>query len=109
MFDLLVKRTSWVWIYKTRRFAEERRTFLCDLSERGHGLRTLQDVNKLLLVIAEQVNVRQPMPITEAPSADLRNLLLVFFCCCETFRPGHPYIQLQIRRLLFNFCPVRSG
>jgi hypothetical protein len=22
MFDLLVKRTNWVWIYKTRRFSE---------------------------------------------------------------------------------------
>jgi integrase/recombinase XerD len=66
MFDQLVKRSNWVWIYKTGRFAEERRTFLCDLWERGHGLHTLRRVNRLLLVIAERVNVRERMPITEA-------------------------------------------
>ena len=31
MFDQLVKRSNSVWIYKMGRFAEERRTFLCDL------------------------------------------------------------------------------
>ena len=65
MFDQLVKRSNSVWIYKTGRFAEERRTFLCDLRDRGHDVRTLRHVNKLLLVIAERVNVRQRMPITE--------------------------------------------
>jgi hypothetical protein len=65
MFDQLVKRSNSVWIYKTGRFAEERRTFLCDLRERGHDVRTLRQVNKLLLVIAERVNIRQRMPITE--------------------------------------------
>ena len=65
MFDQLVKRSNSVWIYKTGRFAEERRTFLCDLRERGHDVRTLRQVNKLLLVIAERVNVWQRMPITE--------------------------------------------
>ena len=65
MFDQLVKRSNSVWIYKTGRFAEERRTFLCDLRERGYDVRTLRHVNKLLLVIAERVNVRQRMPITE--------------------------------------------
>jgi hypothetical protein len=44
MFDQLVKRSNWVWIYKTGRFAEERRAFLCDLNERGHDLRTLRNV-----------------------------------------------------------------
>jgi hypothetical protein len=34
MFDQLVKRSNAVWIYSTGRFAEERRTFLCDLNER---------------------------------------------------------------------------
>ena len=52
-----MKRSNSVWIYKTGRFAEERRTFLCDLRERGHDVRTLRQVNKLLLVIAERVNV----------------------------------------------------
>lgn len=65
MFDQLVKRSNAVWIYSTGRFAEERRTFLCDLGERGHGLHTLRHVNRLLLAIAERVNVRQGMPITE--------------------------------------------
>ena len=37
MFDQLVKRSNAVWIYSTGRFAEERRAFLCDLNERGHG------------------------------------------------------------------------
>lgn len=39
MFDQLVKRSNWVWIYKTGRFAEERRAFLCELPHRvlrGH-------------------------------------------------------------------------
>jgi integrase/recombinase XerD len=65
MFDQLVKRSNWVWIYKTGRFSEERRTFLCDLNERGHDLHTIRNVNKLLLVIAERVNIRQARPITE--------------------------------------------
>jgi site-specific recombinase XerD len=65
MFDRLVERSDAVWIYSTGRFAEERRAFLCDLNERGYGFRTLRNVNKFLLVIAERVNVRQRMPITE--------------------------------------------
>jgi site-specific recombinase XerD len=65
MFDQLVKRSNAVWIYSTGRFAEERRAFICDLNERGYGFRTLRNINKFLLVIAERVNVRQRMPITE--------------------------------------------
>jgi integrase/recombinase XerD len=65
MFDQLVERSNAVWIYSTGRFAEERRTFLCDLNERGYGFHTLRQINKFLLIIAERVNVRQRMPITE--------------------------------------------
>jgi hypothetical protein len=65
MFNELMKRSNAVWVYSTGRFAEERRTFLCDLKERGHGWHTLRNVNKFLLVIAERVNVRQQTPITE--------------------------------------------
>jgi site-specific recombinase XerD len=65
MFDQLVERSDTVWIYSTGRFAEERRAFLCDLTERGYGFRTLRNINKFLLVIAERVNVRQRTPITE--------------------------------------------
>lgn len=65
MFDQLVKRSDAVWIYTTGRFAEERRAFLCDLSRGGRSLLTLRNVNKLLLVIAERVNIRQRTPITE--------------------------------------------
>jgi integrase/recombinase XerD len=65
MFDQLVKRSNAVWIYRTGRFADERRAFLCDLSKGGRSLLTLRSVNKLLLVIAERVNIRQPTPITE--------------------------------------------
>ena len=65
MFDQLLKRSNAVWIYSTGRFAEERRAFLCDLSERGRGWHTLRETNKFLLVIAERVNVRQRTPITE--------------------------------------------
>ena len=65
MFDQLVKRSNAVWIYSTGRFAEERRAFLCDLSERGRGWHTLRQTNKFLLMIAERVNIRQRMPITE--------------------------------------------
>jgi len=65
MFDQLVERSDAVWIYSTGRFAEERRTFLCDLNERGYGFRTLRNINKFLLRIAERVNVRQRTPITE--------------------------------------------
>ena len=54
MFDQLVKRSDAVWIYSTGRFAEERRTFLCDLIERGYGWYTLRQNNKFLLDIAEQ-------------------------------------------------------
>ena len=35
MFDQLVKRSDAVWIYTMRRFAEERRAFLCELSRGG--------------------------------------------------------------------------
>ena len=66
MFDQLMRRSNWVWIYKMGRFAEERRAFLNDLNKRGHSLRTLRNVNKLLLVVAERVNVRQASGITEA-------------------------------------------
>jgi integrase/recombinase XerD len=66
MFDQLVKRSNAVWIYTTGRFAEERRAFLSDLNERGHGFHTLRNTNKFLLVIAERVNIRQRMPITDA-------------------------------------------
>ncbi len=65
MFDQLMERSDKVWIYSTGRFVEERRAFLCDLNERGHGLRTIRQINKFLLVIAERVNVRQRLPITE--------------------------------------------
>lgn len=65
MFDQLVERSNAVWIYSTGRFAEERRAFLCDLNECGYGFHTLRNINKFLLVIAERVNVRQRMPITE--------------------------------------------
>ena len=58
MFDQLVKRSNAVWIYTTGRFAAERRAFLCDLSRGGRSLLTLRNVNKLLLVIAERVNIR---------------------------------------------------
>jgi hypothetical protein len=66
VFDQLVKRSNAVWIYTTGRFAEERRAFLCDLRDRGHGLHKLRYVNRLLLAIAERVNVRQRVPIMEA-------------------------------------------
>ena len=66
MFDQLMKRSNWVCVYKMGRFAEERRAFLCDLNKQGHSLRTLRNVNKLLLAIAERVNVRQAGEITEA-------------------------------------------
>ena len=64
MFDQLMKRSNAVWIYKTGRFAEERRAFLCDLNEKGHSMQTLRNVNRFLLVIAERVNVRQSGQIT---------------------------------------------
>ena len=35
MFNQLMKRSNAVWAYSTGRFAEERRTFLSDLIERG--------------------------------------------------------------------------
>ena len=65
MFDQLVERSNAVWIYTTGRFVEERRAFLCHLSGGGRSLRTLRNVNKLLLVIAERVNIRQRTLITE--------------------------------------------
>ncbi|HLY62550.1 MAG TPA: site-specific integrase [Terriglobia bacterium] len=65
MFNQLMKRSNAVWIYNTGRFAEERRTFVCDLMERGYGWYTLRQTNKFLLDIAERVNVRQRTPITE--------------------------------------------
>src|SRR5437762_1187818 len=65
MFNQLMKRSNAVWAYSTGRFAEERRTFLSDLIERGHGWHTLRQTNKFLLAIAERVNVRQRTPITE--------------------------------------------
>ena len=65
MFDQVMKRSNWVWIYKMGRFAEERRAFLCDLNEQGHSIRTLRNVNRFLLAIAERVNVRRTTEITE--------------------------------------------
>jgi len=65
MFEQLMRRSNWVLMYKMDCFAEERRAFLCDLNERGHSLRTLRNVNELLLAIAERVNVRQAREITE--------------------------------------------
>ena len=54
MFDQLVKRSDAVWIYRTGRFAEERRAFLCDLNERGHGWHTLrQQTNSCWLLRSE--------------------------------------------------------
>jgi hypothetical protein len=79
MFDHLVKRSNAVWVYSTGRFAEERRTFLCDLNERGHSLYTLQKVNKFLLVIAERVTrlrLGEASRLTHA-DADFRNAALM--------------------------------
>ena len=53
MFDQVMKRSNWVWIYKMGRFAEERRAFLCDLNEQGHSMQTLRNVNRILLAVAE--------------------------------------------------------
>jgi integrase/recombinase XerD len=66
MFDQLVKRSNWVWIYKTGRFAEERRIFLEEMGARGYGLRALRIVNPILLAVAERVNIRRGAPITES-------------------------------------------
>ncbi len=50
MFSELMKRSNAVWLYSTGRFAEERRTFLCDLVERGrNGWYMLRQTNRLLL------------------------------------------------------------
>jgi len=66
MFSELMKRSNAVWLYSTGRFAEERRRFLCDLVERGrNGWYMLRQTNRLLLAIAERLNVRQRMPVTE--------------------------------------------
>lgn len=53
-----MKSSNWVWTYKMGRFEEERRAFLSGLNEQGHSMRTLRNVNKFLLAIAERVNVR---------------------------------------------------
>ena len=66
MFDQLMKCSNRVWIYRMGRFAEERRAFLCDLNGKGHSLRTLRSINKLLVGIAERVNVRRAGEVTEA-------------------------------------------
>ena len=65
MFDQVMKRSNWVWIYKMGRFAEERRAFLCDLNEQGHSMQTLRNVNRVLLAVAERVNVRQSIQVSE--------------------------------------------
>jgi hypothetical protein len=66
MFSELMKRSNAVWLYNTGRFAEERRTFLCDMVEHGRsGWHTLRQTNRLLLAVAERVNVRQRTPVTE--------------------------------------------
>ncbi len=66
MFSELMKRSNAVWLYSTGRFAEERRRFLSDLVERGrNGWYMLRQTNRLLLAIAERINVRQRMPVTE--------------------------------------------
>lgn len=65
MFDQVMKRSNWIWIYKMGRFAEERRAFLSDLNEQGHSMHTLRNVNKFLLAIAERVNVRRPTEVAE--------------------------------------------
>lgn len=66
MFSKLMKRSNAVWLYSTGRFAEERRTFLSDLVEHGRsGWHMLRQTNRLLLAIAERLNVRQRMPVTE--------------------------------------------
>ena len=53
MFDQVMKRSNWVWIYKMGRFAEERSAYLSDLNEQGHSMHTLRNVNKFSLAIAE--------------------------------------------------------
>jgi hypothetical protein len=65
VFDQVMKRSNWVWIYKMGRFAEERRVFLSDLNEQGHSMHTLRNVNRFLLGIAERINVRRPTEIAE--------------------------------------------
>ena len=66
MFDQVMRRSDWVCIYKMGRFAEERRAFLADLSERGYSASTLRHVNRLLLPAAARLNVRQATEITQA-------------------------------------------
>lgn len=43
MFDQVMKRSNWVWIYKMGRFAEERRAYLIDLNKQGHSTQTLRN------------------------------------------------------------------
>lgn len=68
MFEQLVKRSNWVGIYRMGRFASERQAFLCHLSEQDHSLSGLRNINKLLLAVAERVNLRKAGEITEAPT-----------------------------------------
>jgi site-specific recombinase XerD len=65
MFNQLATRSNRLWVYTTGRFAEERRVFLCELNKGGRSLPTLRNVNRLLLAIAERVNIQQRTPITE--------------------------------------------
>jgi site-specific recombinase XerD len=80
MFDQLVKRSDWVWIYKTGRFAQERHAYLCAVKERGHSSSALREVNRFLLAIAERVNVRQRMPITNLQIARAANHWIAQSC-----------------------------
>jgi hypothetical protein len=59
MFEHLVKRSDWVSRYTTGPFVKERCLFLRDLYERGQSLSRLGIINRLLLAVAERVDLYQ--------------------------------------------------
>jgi site-specific recombinase XerD len=116
MFDQLMKRSDWVCIYKMGRFAEERRAYLCDLNDRGYSLSALRSFNKLLLAIAERVNVRQARDITEAQIARAAKDWVAKSCAPsstdetrETARKRLVYVAKNWFRYLGKWCDPKRN
>jgi site-specific recombinase XerD len=116
MFDQLAKRSNRLWVYTTGRFAEERRAFLCELNREGRSLLTLRNVNRLLLAVAERVNIRQRAPITERQIARAAKDWVESSCAQSSTKEtrdiqtsGFVFVARHWFRFLGKWCdPIRN-
>ena len=111
MFDQVMKRSNWVWIYKIGRFAEDRRAYLCDLNKQGHSMQTLRNVNRLMLGIAERVSalaVRQQLTLVATQIGGRWPILRCYPCRMQIWFLGPFKLQESCLNRLNDLPSIKS-